>query len=59
MGNQRAVAAQLHIHPQPVRYRLGRLRELFGPELDEPGPRRRLFLALAWEDDEQAPHQPA
>jgi sugar diacid utilization regulator len=49
----------LHIQTQTVRYRLGRLHELFGPELDEPGPRRRLFLALAWEDDEQAPHQPA
>jgi sugar diacid utilization regulator len=49
----------LHIHPRTVRYRLGRLHELFGPELDEPGPRRRLFLALTWEDDEQAPHQPA
>jgi len=58
MGNQRAVAAELHIHPQTVRYRLGRLHELFGAELDEPGLRRRLFLALAWEDDEQARHQP-
>jgi hypothetical protein len=52
MGNQRAVAAELHIHPQTVRYRLGRLRELFGPALDEPESRRRLFLALAWEDDD-------
>jgi hypothetical protein len=51
MGNRRAVAAELHIHPQTVRYRLGRLRELFGSALDEPESRRRLFLALAWEDD--------
>jgi hypothetical protein len=49
MGNQRAVAAELHIHRQTVRYRLGRLHELFGPELDDPRLRRRLFLALAWE----------
>jgi DNA-binding PucR family transcriptional regulator len=51
MGNQRAVAAELHVHPQTVRYRLGRLRELFGAGLDDPEVRRRLFLALAWEDD--------
>jgi hypothetical protein len=50
MGNQRAVATELHIHPQTVRYRLGRLREVFGPALDDPEVRRRLFLALAWED---------
>ena len=52
MGDRRAVAAELHIHPQTVRYRLGRLRELFGPALDDPDLRRRLFLSLAWEDDE-------
>jgi hypothetical protein len=49
MGNQRAVATELHVHPQTVRYRLGRLRELFGAELDDPEARRRLFLALAWD----------
>jgi DNA-binding PucR family transcriptional regulator len=50
MGDQRTVAAELHVHPQTVRYRLGRLRELFGADLDDPEVRRRLFLALAWED---------
>ena len=28
MGDRRAMAAELHVHPQTVRYRLGQLREL-------------------------------
>jgi hypothetical protein len=40
-----ATAAALHVHPHTVRYRLGRLRELFGERLDDP--RRRFELALA------------
>jgi DNA-binding PucR family transcriptional regulator len=48
LGNRRAVAEQLHVHPQTVRYRLGRLRELFGPALDDPATRAALLLALAW-----------
>ncbi|HET9258225.1 MAG TPA: helix-turn-helix domain-containing protein [Pseudonocardiaceae bacterium] len=48
MGNRRAVAEELHVHPQTVRYRLGQLRELFGPALDDPGTRAALLLALAW-----------
>ncbi|MDQ3762772.1 MAG: helix-turn-helix domain-containing protein [Actinomycetota bacterium] len=48
MGNRKAVADELHVHPQTVRYRLGRLRELFGPALDDPATRAALLLALAW-----------
>lgn len=48
MGNRKAVAEELHVHPQTVRYRLGRLRELFGPALEDPGTRAALLLALAW-----------
>ncbi len=40
------VAAELHVHPQTVRYRLGKLRELLGQELDEPSGRFELELAL-------------
>jgi sugar diacid utilization regulator len=48
-GDRAAVAADLHIHPQTVRYRLKQLRELFGSELDaDPDTRLRLTLALAW-----------
>ncbi len=48
-GDRAAVAADLHIHPQTVRYRLKQLRELFGPDLDgDPDTRLRLTLALAW-----------
>lgn len=48
MGDRQAVAAELHVHPQTVRYRLARLHELFGAELDDPQTRLRLTLALAW-----------
>ena len=34
------------MHPQTVRYRLARLRELFGPRLDDPDARFELELAL-------------
>lgn len=47
-GDRLAVAADLHVHPQTVSYRLGRLRELFGERLDSPRERSRLLLALAW-----------
>lgn len=45
-GEVAAVAAELHVHPQTVRYRLGRLRELFGDELADPEARFELALAL-------------
>ena len=37
---------ELHVHPQTVRYRLGRLRELYGDRLEEPDFRFELELAL-------------
>jgi DNA-binding PucR family transcriptional regulator len=40
------IAAQLHVHPQTVRYRLARLRELLGDALDAPAGRFELGLAL-------------
>jgi PucR C-terminal helix-turn-helix domain len=48
LGDRQAVAAELHIHPQTVRYRLAQLHDLFGPGLDDPASRARLILALAW-----------
>lgn len=48
LGSHTAVAEQLHIHPQTVRYRLDQLREVFGDALDSPTERAKLFLALAW-----------
>jgi hypothetical protein len=41
-----AVAAELHVHPQTVRYRIHRLRELLGDALDAPQGRFELELAL-------------
>ncbi len=45
-GRREAVAAQLHVHAQTVRYRMGQLRELFGDRLDDPRTVRDLILVL-------------
>jgi hypothetical protein len=47
-GDRRAVARELHVHPQTVRYRMGQLHDLFGSTLDSPDFRAQLLLALAW-----------
>ena len=44
-GSVPDVAAALHVHPQTVRYRLTRLRELFGAALEDPESRFELMLA--------------
>lgn len=48
LGSRQAVASELHVHPQTVRYRLAQLRELFGHHLDDPHKRAAMILALAW-----------
>jgi hypothetical protein len=45
-GRLGPVAQRLGIHPQTARYRLARLRELFGGALDDPDERFWLELAL-------------
>ncbi|MEX2414476.1 MAG: helix-turn-helix domain-containing protein [Thermoleophilaceae bacterium] len=45
-GRTESVAAALHVHPQTVRYRMGRLRDLYGERLDDPDIRFELELAL-------------
>jgi hypothetical protein len=40
------IAAELHVHPQTVRYRTARLRELLGEAMDSPPGRFELELAL-------------
>lgn len=47
-GDRHAMAEELSIHPQTVRYRMTQIRELFGDRLDSPRDRARLFLALSW-----------
>lgn len=54
-GDRRAVAAELTIHPQTVRYRLTQLAELFGEVLDDPAGRQRLMLCLAWGSPPEQP----
>lgn len=44
--NANRVAEHLYVHPQTVRYRLRRIRELFGPDLDDAERRFELEIAL-------------
>lgn len=46
-GRRDAVAAELHIHAQTVRYRMGQLRELYGDRLSDPAAVRELVIALS------------
>lgn len=45
-GNSVEMAAELHLHPQTARYRLARLRELLGDQLDDPDARFEFEIAL-------------
>lgn len=45
-GRRDAVAAELFVHPQTVRYRMGQLRELYGAQLEDPRTVLELVLAL-------------
>jgi hypothetical protein len=47
-GRPQAIAQQLCLHPQTVRYRLARLRERLGAQLDDPRARFELALALRY-----------
>jgi hypothetical protein len=40
------IAEALHVHPQTVRYRIAKLRQLLGDAIDDPGGRFDLQLAL-------------
>ena len=46
-GRREDVAADLFVHPQTVRYRMGQLRELYGDRLEDPQTVLALTLALA------------
>ncbi|MGY1690101.1 PucR family transcriptional regulator [Geodermatophilus sp. SYSU D01105] len=45
-GRREKIAAELFVHPQTVRYRMGQLRELFGARLEDPQSVLELTLAL-------------
>lgn len=45
-GRRQDVADALHVHPQTVRYRMGRIRAAFGERLDDPDAVLQLVLAL-------------
>jgi hypothetical protein len=45
-GRRDAVAAELFVHAQTVRYRMGQLREVFGDSLEDPRTVLELTIAL-------------
>jgi hypothetical protein len=57
-GSRAAVSAELFVHPQTVSYRMGRLRELLGDDLDDPAVRFELLLILAAQPVRHGPATP-
>jgi DNA-binding PucR family transcriptional regulator len=45
-GRREAVAAELFVHPQTVRYRMNQVRELYGDSLNDPQTILELTVAL-------------
>jgi DNA-binding PucR family transcriptional regulator len=45
-GEQQAAARRLQVHPNTLRYRLDRIREISGADLDDPETRLNLAVAL-------------
>ncbi|MEX0426001.1 PucR family transcriptional regulator [Nocardioides sp. DS6] len=45
-GRRDEVAADLFVHPQTVRYRMGQLRDVYGDRLDDPATLLALTVAL-------------
>jgi PucR C-terminal helix-turn-helix domain len=54
-GNAVAMATAMHVHPQTARYRIARLRELLGDQLEDPDARFELQLALRAGGSGEAP----
>ena len=54
-GRRDAVAADLFVHPQTVRYRMGQLREAFGDRLEDPRSVLELTVALGLDGSPEAP----
>jgi len=57
-GRRDEVAAELFVHAQTVRYRMGQVREAYGDSLDDPDTVLALTLALALAPDRAAPGNP-
>jgi len=45
-GRRDAIAADLFVHPQTVRYRMGQIREVYGDRLNDPREVLKLVVAL-------------
>lgn len=47
-GDRGAIAAELHVHPRTVAYRMAQLHRRFDTALVDPDQRARLALTLSW-----------
>ena len=56
-GDTLAAAARLHVHPNTFRYRLQRLREVAGVQLDDPAERLLLMLQLKLSESSGQPER--
>jgi hypothetical protein len=56
-GRRDAVAAELFVHAQTVRYRMGQLREVLGDRLEDPRAVLELTIALGLGDEVAQPDQ--
>lgn len=54
-GRRQAIAEELFVHPQTVRYRMGRLHELYGDRLEDPDTVLELTVALVLVEPPAAP----
>ncbi len=50
-GRRERIAAELFVHPQTVRYRMGQLRAAYGARLDDPQTVLELTIALGLRDE--------
>ena len=57
-GQREAVAADLFVHAQTVRYRMTQLRELYGDRLDDPNTVLELTVALGLTGGLTSRHRP-
>jgi len=58
-GRRDAVAAELHVHPQTVRYRMAQVREAYGDRLTDPDVVRDLVIGLSTPSAGSPAHGPA
>lgn len=58
MGNITEAARDLHVHPNTLRYRMAKIEDILGVDLDDYEARMLLNVELLWEKYRQPPQPP-